>query len=114
MTEHAGFTAIVLVEFHVAAPHQIMGRTFPRMLAMIQTGVDIQGVIILVIKRQAMKKLDVFGWNAFRHQLARLIKVRFLLYSQRLSGVLLKSSFAAGGWSHPDRRRLVEKIQQHL
>ena len=75
MSKDTGLAAIVFIELHVAAPQQIVRRAFARMLAMIQTGMDIKSVIVFVIKRHVAEKIDLVPGNAFDNQIARGFKV---------------------------------------
>src|SRR6187399_238787 len=101
MPKDARLAAIALEKFHVARPHQSIRRTFPRMLAVLQTGVNINRKFVLMIRRQVTKELDLFAGNFFSQPVAGRRKVGFEANSQWGLRVLHERLVASGGLFDP-------------
>src|SRR5262249_7575687 len=114
VTEDAGLTAIALEETHVPRPHQFFRRAIARMLAILQSGVDIKCVSVFVIKGQIPEEVDLLGWNLSGNQLTRRIEIGFATNHQWHFGVLSVGAIAARWLFNPDQALIVNKVEQHL
>src|SRR6185503_4964380 len=84
------------------------------MLVALQSGVNVDRVIVLVKERQLVEKIQVLGRYAALNRPARLIEVLFARYRQRLACILGKGPLAARNRSYPKVGAALDKIKQHL
>src|SRR5258708_2698301 len=84
------------------------------MLTLIQSGVHVKRKVVLMIERQAAEEIQMVRRHTARNREPRVIKFRIPAGRQRSSGILLKSSLAAGHRCDPDVGRALDKIEQHL
>ncbi len=75
---------------------------------------DVERVVVFVIERELAKEFDVCGRDGGDQICAERREVPLAAHMQRLTRVLLESAFAPDRRMQPERRALVNKVEQHL
>src|SRR5215471_13842845 len=81
MPKDTRLSAVALEKIHVPRPQQSLGRTIPGVLAAFEARMNIDRMLIFIIKRQTPKEIEVSGGNLLGKEFAGGFQIRFGSYS---------------------------------
>src|SRR2546425_2996941 len=114
VAKNARLATIVFVELHIAQPEQGLRRALARMLALVQPGMNVEGIIVFIIKRHTPEEIQMLGRNTAGNHAPGLVKFSFSPDYQGAARILFEGSLAARHWSDPDIGSTIDKVEHHL
>jgi hypothetical protein len=84
------------------------------MLFQLETGMDVNRIVIFMIERQCVEELQMLRRNGVLNIPASVIEILLAGYVKNSAYILLKRAFAAGYRSNPKVGAPFHEIQQHL
>src|SRR5205085_11805269 len=114
VAEDAGLAVVVFVEVGIARPQEVARVRLARVLLAFESGVDVEGVFVLVEEREVSEEVEVRGWERVAYATLRLFPPRAKLVRQGPASVMIERLRTPGRGMTPEPPAFVEEVQNHL